>query len=408
MKFAKLVPLAAVVLLFGSSTHGQVRQPAPGVYVEEVPSDRPITDAPTSVVAFVGSASSGPIDAPVPVRSLADYVQRFGTPSAAKPLSLAIRDFFANGGSEAIVVRVPDALPALALCSSQSAKTRTGVHALDTVSFNLLVLPPPSADEDVPPSVHGCAAQYGMKRGALLLVDPPTGWSTSSAAANGTGALGISSASAPNAALYFPRLVESDPADPARTLTVAPSGAIAGAFARSDRDRGVWKSPANIPLQGVRGLTVSVDATGNDTLAVAHVNPLRVFSGKPGPIIWGARTLATGNDEWKYIATRRLALHVERSVREGTTWVASEPNATATWTKVRARVADYLTGLWRKGAFQGTRETDAFFVRCGLGQAMTALDLQQGNLNVEIGIAVLRPSEFVVIKVQHAGLAKQP
>ncbi len=93
---------------------------------------------------------------------------------------------------------------------------------------------------------------------------------------------------------------------------------------------------------------------------------------------------------------------------EGTTWVVGAPNSAATWTKVRARVADYLAALWRKGALQGSRETDAFFVRCGLGQTMTALDLRQGNLNVEIGIAALRPAEFVVLKVQHTGLAKQP
>jgi phage tail sheath protein FI len=408
MKLAKLPALAAVLLLLVQNAHGQVRLPAPGVYVEEVPSDRPVTDAPTSVAAFVGRASAGPVDTPVPVRSAAEYAKRFGTPSASTPLSLALRDFFANGGSEAIVVRVPDARPAHALCSAQSAQSRTGVHALEAVSFNLLVLPPPTATEDVPSSVHGCAAEYVMKRDAVLLIDPPAGWATASDAAKGTGAIGVSSTSAANAALYFPRLTEADPADPARTLTVTPSGAIAGAFARSDRERGVWKAPANVALQCVRGLTVSIDTAASNSLTVAHVNPLRLVPGKPGPMIWGARTLATGNDEWKYIPTRRLALHVERSVREGTTWVAGAPNTAATWTKVRARVADYLTGLWRKGAFQGARETEAFFVRCGLGHTMTALDLQQGNLNIEVGIAAVRPSEFVVVKVPHTGLAKQP
>jgi phage tail sheath protein FI len=184
-----------------------------------------------------------------------------------------------------------------------------------------------------------------------------------------------------------------------------PSGAIAGVYALVDRQRGVWKAPANVSLSSViapgRKFTTSeADALNVDAVSGKSINAIRAFAGK-GTLVWGARTLAGNDNEWRYVCVRRFFNMVEESTRKSTLWVVFEPNDANTWAKVRAMIENYLAQKWREGALAGATPRDAYFVRCGLGVTMSAQDILQGRMNVEIGMAVVRPAEFIILKFSH-------
>jgi len=190
------------------------------------------------------------------------------------------------------------------------------------------------------------------------------------------------------------------------TLTVCPpSGAIAGIYALVDNQRGVWKAPANVSLNGVIAPAASFTASETDALNVdatggKSINAIRAFAGK-GTLVWGARTLAGNDNEWRYISVRRFFNMVEESIKKSTYWAVFEPNDANTWVKVRGMIENYLTQKWREGALAGATTKDAFFVRCGLGVTMSAQDILEGRMNVEIGMAVVRPAEFIILKFSH-------
>jgi uncharacterized protein len=192
----------------------------------------------------------------------------------------------------------------------------------------------------------------------------------------------------------------------ASTLTLCPpSGAIAGIYALVDNQRGVWKSPANVSLNGVIAPEVNFTASETDALNVdanagKSINAIRAFAGK-GTLVWGARTLAGNDNEWRYVSVRRFFNMVEESVKKSTYWAVFEPNDANTWVKVRGMIENYLTQKWREGALAGATTKDAFFVRCGLGVTMSAQDVLEGRMNVEIGMAVVRPAEFIILKFSH-------
>ena len=191
-----------------------------------------------------------------------------------------------------------------------------------------------------------------------------------------------------------------------KALTILPpSGAIAGVYAMVDSTRGVWKAPANVSLAGVIGLTELIDNQAQadlnvDVVAGKSINAIRPFTGK-GILVWGARTLAGNDNEWRYIPVRRFFNMVEESVKKSTYWAVFEPNDANTWVKVRGMIENYLTQKWREGALAGATPKDAFFVRCGLGTTMTSQDILEGRMNVEIGMAVVRPAEFIILKFSH-------
>ena len=184
-----------------------------------------------------------------------------------------------------------------------------------------------------------------------------------------------------------------------------PSPAMAGIYARVDGTRGVWKAPANVSVNSVYETTDFItDAEQADMNVDAgsgkSVNAIRFFNGK-GILVWGARTLDGNSNEWRYISVRRFFIMVEESAKKATFPFVFEPNDANTWIKVRGMLENYLTVLWRQGALAGAKPEQAFFVKCGLGQTMSAQDILDGKLIVEIGMAAVRPAEFIILRFMH-------
>ncbi len=187
--------------------------------------------------------------------------------------------------------------------------------------------------------------------------------------------------------------------------TLPPGGAIAGIYAMVDSSRGVWKAPANVSLSSVSGITEIIDNKEQedlnvDVVAGKSINAIRPFTGK-GILVWGARTLAGNDNEWRYVSVRRFFNMVEESIKKSTYWAVFEPNDANTWIKVKSMIENYLTQKWRDGALAGSKPDEAFFVNVGLGVTMTAQDILEGRMNVEIGMAVVRPAEFIILKFSH-------
>jgi hypothetical protein len=206
------------------------------------------------------------------------------------------------------------------------------------------------------------------------------------------------------AAFYYPWIVTSDPRTGARKL-IPPGGHILGVYARTDGERGVFKAPANEILRGVLDLEIDIDDGKQDDLNPKGVNVTRNFPGR-GIRVWGARTI-TSNALWKYVSVRRLFIFLERSIYEGTQWVVFEPNDDKLWARVIDTIRLFLRGQWRLGALLGRTEQEAFFITCDR-TTMSQDDILNGRLICEIGIAPVRPAEFVIFRIfQHTAEAQR-
>lgn len=184
-----------------------------------------------------------------------------------------------------------------------------------------------------------------------------------------------------------------------------PSSAIAGCYAAVDSSRGVWKAPANISLNAVTGPSIAFTNIEQDQMNVdvnggKSVNAIRAFTGL-GTLVWGARTLAGNDNEWRYVNVRRFFIFVEESTKKSTQQFVFEANDANTWVKVQGMIENFLTTLWRQGALQGVKPEHAFYVAVGLGKTMTALDILEGRMIVEIGMAAVRPAEFIILRFSH-------
>jgi phage tail sheath protein FI len=530
----------------------------PGVYVEEIPSGvHTITGVATSITAFIGVADRGPVDEAFVINSFGDYERNFGGLSLKSTMSFAVRDFYLNGGSKAVIVRVSNgaataraelptasASPAnpdppgdnLFLDASSAgswgnnlsvlidyntkdknspnaslfnvtifetnpvtnqvtasekflnvsvdpanvrfiakvleqgsalmrvpvdnggaylmpnvrpdetvtvvsppasppepdkptpikasggsdgvdvgqaqfvgpgmAGDKRGLYALEKADlFNLLCIPPFTPTLDVTTALVGEAAVYCEKRRAMMIVDPPSSWTTKKKAVDEfsdatTDFVGTRSN---NAALYFPRLRQPNPLRENQIEDFAPSGAVAGVMARTDSQRGVWKAPAGqeASLVGVPQLSVSLTDDENGELNPLGVNCLRAFP-IIGRVVWGARTLEGADQlasEWKYIPIRRTALYIEESLYRGTKWVVFEPNDEPLWAQIRLNVGSFMHDLFRQGAFQGKTPRDAYLVKCDK-ETTTQSDIDHGIVNIVVGFAPLKPAEFVILKIQ--------
>lgn len=185
-----------------------------------------------------------------------------------------------------------------------------------------------------------------------------------------------------------------------------PGSSMAGIYATVDRERGVWKAPANVSLSSVIDLTVNVsaeeqgDSLNIDATSGKSINAIRKFTGK-GLLVWGSRTLAGNDNEWRYIPVRRLFIMAEESIQKASEFVVFEPNDKNTWTRVKTLISSFLTNLWRDGALAGATPEEAFFVKVGLGETMSAQDILEGKLIIQVGMAAVRPAEFIILQFSH-------
>jgi len=284
-----------------------------------------------------------------------------------------------------------------ALIGSEAAKT--GLYALENVDiFNLLVMPDTAATVGVLTE----AIAYCARRRAFMIIDAPDTLSGFAQAQTWIG-----SAASPlrsrNSALYFPRLREPDPLRNGIVGTFPAAGALAGLYARTDAERGVWKAPAgtSATIVGATGLTTTLTDLENGVLNPAGLNCLRTFP-VYGTVSWGARTARGADalaDEYKYIPVRRLALFLEESLYRGTQWAVFEPNDEPLWAQIRLNLGAFMHTLFAQGAFQGRTPRDAYFVKCDK-ETTTQNDIDLGRVNIVVGFAPLKPAEFVIIQIQ--------
>ncbi len=188
-------------------------------------------------------------------------------------------------------------------------------------------------------------------------------------------------------------------------MILPPGAAVAGVYATTDRERGVWKAPANVSLNAVNGPVVKITSSDQEKLNVDEtagksINAIRSFVGK-GTLVWGARTLAGNDNEWRYVSVRRLFNMIEESTKKASYFAVFEPNDPSTWLKVKAMIESFLYGVWQQGGLAGATDEQAYFVNVGLGKTMTQQDVLEGRMIIEIGIAASRPAEFVILKFSH-------
>ncbi|HEU4768865.1 MAG TPA: phage tail sheath C-terminal domain-containing protein, partial [Pyrinomonadaceae bacterium] len=282
-----------------------------------------------------------------------------------------------------------------------SEANKTGLYALENADlFNLLCIPPYRQGGDIDDTLIGAAAAYCEKKRAMLIVDPPASWNTVQEVIDGLPDIGTSSK---NSAFFFPRIRQPNPLRENKLEEFVPCGVVAGVFARTDAQRGVWKAPAGLDatLVNVPQLVVSLTNAENGQLNPLGVNCLRALPAA-GRVLWGSRTLQ-GNDrlgsEWKYIPVRRTALFIEESLYRALHWVVFEPNDEPLWAQIRLNVGAFMNSLFRQGAFQGQSAREAYFVKCDK-DTTTQNDIDKGIVNILVGFAPLKPAEFVVVKIQ--------
>jgi phage tail sheath protein FI len=326
--------------------------------------------------------------------------------------SYYFRDDQVNDVSKRIQVteRAPGAvtaadLPALARprtvgtnAVATAADLKSGFALLERVTEPAMVVCPDAValDETEQADVIGTMVTHCEEFRRFAIVDAPRGMSDTELAD-----WRLRSVSSIQAAVYAPwvRMLNLDPSSPKRVVEVPPSGFVAGVFARTDRDRGVHKAPANERVRGIVGLATDYTQRQQDLLNPSGVNLIRTFPGR-GIRIWGARN-ATDDVQWRYVNVRRLFNLIEVSVERNTQWVVFEPNTASTWLRIRVSVENFLDQLYRSGALAGTSPEQAYRVRVGLGETMTETDIDLGLVVTEVAVAPAKPAEFVVFRFSH-------
>ena len=352
--------------------------------VEHEPTPGPIEGVATAVAAFLGRVGSASVGEPVRVSSWQEYVDVVGLDGDNLPG--AVHGWFLGGGGPCVVA--PNA-PGLDMTGT--------LEALEGVT---IVCAPDLAAAGVDGEVDRTALADGQRalvahcearRDRMAVLDPPRSLSAAEVLA-WRADLGIDSA---YATLYWPWVRAVLPRAGAPGFQ-PPSGHVAGLWAANDATRGVFRAPAGLGLDGV--LEVEATATAEEYAALneAGVDAIRAFPGR-GIVVWGARTLSS-DPEWKYVAVRRYLSYLERSVEQGLGWAVFEPNGQPLWERVRRLVTSFLAREWQSGGLVGSKPEHAFFVRCD-ETTMTQADLDSGRLVCLVGVAALKPAEFVVLRI---------
>lgn len=382
---------------------------APDVYIEEVAGGaRPIQAVGTSTAGFVGRAPAptARLNEAVAINNWSQFVREFAPEgTASTPLSHAVFGFFQNGGGRCYVVNVGDGPLA------GSGRTRVGLDVLEQIDEIAIVAAPGYTDAaaydavishceklhdrvgilDAPETVDNvmqltqAAVASAPKRGAKEDQPAPAG-------------LRPRQSDGGFAAVYFPWITVRDPLAAGELVNVPPSGHLAGVWARSDSVRGVHKAPANEPIRGALNLTYQVTREEQGELNQSGVNCIRLF-GSEGIRVWGARTVASGASEWRYLNVRRLFNMIEESIAQSTRWIVFEPNDRPLWHAIRRDIGAFLTRLWREGALMGATPEEAFFVKCD-EETNPPENIDAGIVVAVIGIAPVKPAEFIVFRIR--------
>jgi phage tail sheath protein FI len=371
----------------------------PGVYVEEVPSGaRPISMVGTSTAAFIGVAprTDAPVAIPIVCVNWTQFVSAFvGKQEQSTDLVKAVFGFFQNGGSRCFVVNVG--------AGGDLAGAVSSLDALDEVA---IVCAPGFSDPVSHDILLSHCEQLGDRIAILDAADDVADvellkkvGTASTATAPEAADPGLRPRSSPGGygAFYFPHLMIRDPLVSGSTVSASPSGHVAGIYARTDATRGVHKAPANEVVRGAVGLRRLVTRAEQGELNRAGVNVIRFFP-DAGIRVWGARTLAEESSEWRYVNVRRLVNMVKESIENGTRWTVFEPNDMTLWKSVERNVRAFLLVLWRDGALLGASPDEAFYVRCD-AETNPPEAIDAGRLVTEIGIAPVKPAEFIVFRL---------
>ncbi len=384
--------------------------PVPSVEVSWMPDDEakprrsnrppPISGVETSVTVIIGRAEKGPLNKPIQVLGAETFDDHFTKVGPYFDLARAVRLFFINGGRKCHVVRVasredPNAAPA-----PRDYRDALDSLAIELPEFNLMAIPhDPGVDNATRREIHRLASRYCRERRAFLLVDAPPEWAGLVDVEDTWSDLGVArqreGMALESAAMFYPRvMMEED----GQEVPAGPSGAIAGLISRFDRKKGMWTPPAGreatiLGLSRLEHETTEEDATlfANQGVCVLRTIPEAIVS-------WGARTMAAHTGSWwKFIPIRRLAIFVERSIKQSIGWVAEEPNDPLLWGAIQHTVNEFLMKLWKVGALEGERKAEAYFVRCD--DSTTSPDLIELNMvRFYVGIAPVRPEEFMVLE----------
>lgn len=380
----------------------------PGVYVEEVSTGtKPIGMVGTSTAAFLGvaPAADARLNEAVACNNWSQFVREFvRKDSPGTDLALAVFGFFLNGGGRCYVVNLGEGKPL-----AGDARRRTGLYCLEAIDEVAIVAAPGYCD----PASYDALLSHCEKLGdRVCILDSPeevenidllkkvASVSPGEEGRPGSPAGGLRPRSSDGGygALYFPWLTVRDPLAPGGAmLKTPPSGYMAGIYARTDATRGVHKAPANEPIRGALGLGYQVTREEQGELNRAGVNCLRFFP-DTGIRVWGARTLAEEASEWRYINVRRLFNAINKAIAEGTRWTVFEPNDETLWKSVVRDVRAFLSLLWRDGALMGATPEQAFFVKCD-AETNPAEVRDAGRLVCEIGIAPVKPAEFIIFRI---------
>ncbi|MEH1983822.1 MAG: phage tail sheath subtilisin-like domain-containing protein [Nostoc sp.] len=387
---------------------------APGVYVEEISSgSKPIAGVGTSIAGFIGRVDNNVtrpnkpgtstqlpetydlalVNQPQLITSWERFKTRFGDfQEGNATLAHALFGFFNNGGTRCWVTRIADEI--------NLENVRAALETFKPIDEIAIVVIPGAVSDEVQNAIlDHCEDTYLQDRFAILdgRHEEVTNFNLTKEAIQG----GTRDSS--YGAIYFPWIEVFDPITE-KDIYVPPSGHIAGVYSRVDTERGVHKAPANEVIRGAEGVEIDVTKADQAGLNPDGINVIRKFSGNNNILIWGARTLASKEDpEWQYINVRRLFLYLRESIDEGTQWAVFEPNDFKLWAKIRRNVSAFLTNVWRDGALFGKTAQEAFYVKCD--EETNPPEVRDlGQVVTEIGVAVVKPAEFVIFRIsQWAG-----